>query len=146
MTAEETPLPHGVTSIESRKGIRATHSENPSFLLSLNNPLQEDDGEVIAGALAWSGNYKLNFEIDEFNTLNISAGINPYASEYHLAKREKFTTPEMVFTYSSNGAGDVSRNLHDWARKDGLYDPNAIRPIVLNSWEGLHFSFTEEKK
>ncbi len=49
MTAEETPLPHGVTSIESRKGIRATHSENPSFLLSLNNPLQEDDGEVIAG-------------------------------------------------------------------------------------------------
>jgi alpha-galactosidase len=145
MTAEETPLPHGVTSIESRKGIRATHSENPSFLLSLNNPLQEDDGEVIAGALAWSGNYKLNFEIDEFNTLNISAGINPYASEYHLAKREKFTTPEMVFTYSSNGAGDVSRNLHDWARKDGLYDPNAIRPIVLNSWEGLHFSFTEEK-
>jgi alpha-galactosidase len=145
MSVEEIPLQHGMFSIESRKGIRATHGENPSFMLSLNKPLDEDAGEVIAGALAWSGNFKLNFEKDEFNTLNLSGGINPYASEYKLAKGENFTTPKMIFTYSFNGAGQASRNMHDWARKEGLYDSKAVRPIVLNSWEGVYFSFTEEK-
>ena len=133
MSVEEIRLTHGMKSIETRKGIRSTHSENPSFLLSLNNPMNENNGEVIAGALAWSNNFKLNFELDEFNTLNISAGINPYAGEYHLATGKSFVTPPMVYTYSSNGSGDASRNLHDWARKDGLYAPTEIRPIVLNS-------------
>lgn len=144
MSVTETRLTPGMKSIQSRKGLRSTHSENPSFLLSLNNSLKENTGEVIAGALAWGGNYKLNFELDEFNTLNITAGINPYASEYTLASGKTFKTPEMVYTYSSNGAGDASRNLHDWARKDGLYNPESIRPIVLNSWEGVYFSFEEK--
>ncbi len=144
MSVEEIRLTHGMKSIETRKGIRSTHSENPSFLLSLNNPMNENNGEVIAGALAWSNNFKLNFELDEFNTLNISAGINPYAGEYHLATGKSFVTPPMVYTYSSNGSGDASRNLHDWARKDGLYAPTEIRPIVLNSWEGVYFDFNEQ--
>jgi len=143
MSVKETLLTPGMKSIQSRKGIRTTHTENPSFLLSLETPLQENSGEVIAGALAWSGNYKLNFELDEFNSLYISAGINPYASEYHLSAGGTFTTPEMIFTFSSNGAGDISRNFHDWARRSGMHNPEMIRPIVLNSWEGVYFSFDE---
>ncbi len=145
MSMEETLLSHGVKSIETRKGIRSTHSENPSFLLSLNAPLQENEGEVIAGALAWSNNFKLNFELDEFNTLNICSGINPYASEYSVAKGKRFVTPTMVYTYSNNGAGDISRRMHDWARKDGLYASKEVRPVVLNSWEGVYFDFTESR-
>lgn len=145
MKIAESLLTPGMKTIQSRKGIRTTHSENPSFLISLDNPLQEDDGKVIGGALAWGGNFRLNFDLDEFNTLNISAGINPYASEYHLKKGKSFTTPCMIYTYSSNGAGDISRNLHDWARVDGLYAPNMVHPIVLNSWEGVYFDFTEEE-
>ena len=64
----------------------------------------ENYGEVIAGALAWSGNFRLNFEVDEFNVLNILAGANPYASDYTLGAGESFTTPEMIYTYSSEGA------------------------------------------
>ena len=145
MTLEETRLTHGTTSIETRKGIRSTHSENPSFLLALDHPRQEDCGEVIAGALAWSNNFKLNFELDEFNTLNITAGINPYASEYDLPAGQSFATPLMIFAHSASGAGEASRRLHDWARRDGLYHPEEIRPIVLNSWEGVYFDFTEDK-
>ncbi len=145
MSMEETLLTHGVKSIETRKGIRSTHSENPSFLLSLDAPMQENEGEVIAGALAWSNNFKLNFELDEFNTLNITAGINPYASEYRVARNKTFTTPLMIYTYSKNGAGDASRRMHDWARKDGLYAPDEVRPVVLNSWEGVYFDFTEDR-
>lgn len=144
MMLEETLLTHGTRSIESKKNTRATHTENPSFLLSLNAPMNENAGEVIAGALAWSGNYKLNFEIDEFNVLNISAGINPYASEYRLKPGSSFHTPEMVVTYSAEGAGGASRNLHDWARNYAVYDPKTVRPTLLNSWEGAYFDFDEK--
>lgn len=144
MKLEETLLTHGIRSIESKKNTRATHTENPSFLLSLNTPMDENTGEVIAGALAWSGNYKLNFEVDEFNVLNISSGINPYASEYHLKPGSSFYTPEMVITYSTTGAGGASRNLHEWARNYQVYDPQKIRPTLLNSWEGAYFDFDEK--
>lgn len=144
MLLEESLLTHGIKSIESKKNTRATHTENPSFLLSLNAPMNENFGEVIAGALAWSGNYKLNFEVDEFNVLNISAGINPYASEYHLKAGDSFFTPEMVVTYSSEGAGGASRNLHDWARNYVVYDPKTVRPTLLNNWEGTYFDFNEQ--
>lgn len=144
MGLEETMLTHGIKSIESKKGMRTTRTENPAFLLSLNAPLSENYGEVIGGALAWSGNYKLNFELDEFGVVNISAGINPYASEYHLAPGKSFETPEAIFTYSTEGAGGVSRNLHDWARAYGVYDCGSIRPTLLNSWEGAYFTFDEK--
>lgn len=50
-------------------GVRTTHTENPSFVLALDTPLDENVGNAIGGALAWSHNYKLNFQIDEFDLL-----------------------------------------------------------------------------
>lgn len=144
MMMEENLLTHGIKCIESKKGVRTTHTENPSFLLSLDQPLAENTGNVIAGALAWSGNYKINFQMDEFDILSITAGINPYASEYHLAAGETFHTPEMIYTYSYTGAGGASRNLHDWARNYAVYDSKTIRPTLLNSWEGAYFKFDEK--
>lgn len=144
MFMEETLLTHGVKSIESKKGVRTTHTENPSFMLALDTSLDENSGSVIAGALAWSGNYKLNFQVDEFDILSITAGINPYASEYHLATNKIFSTPEMVYTYSTAGAGGATRNLHDWARNYCVYDAKTIRPTLLNSWEGAYFKFGEK--
>ena len=31
------------------------------------------------GHLAWSGNFKLDFEVDSYENLRVIAGINPYA-------------------------------------------------------------------
>ncbi len=144
MFMEESLLNHGIKSIENKMGVRTTHTENPSFVLSLDMPLNENVGDVIGGALAWSGNYKLNFEIDEFDILSITAGMNPYASEYSLDNGETFHTPEMIYTYSTSGAGGVTRNLHDWARNYQVYDACSLRPTLLNSWEGAYFTFNEE--
>ena len=142
MQVDRELLSHGSKVIESKKGVRTTHTENPSFMLSLNTEtFDENYGEVIAGALAWSGNFKLNFQIDETDRLNILAGINPYASEYRLEKGRTFVTPDMIFTYSFAGAGQASRNLHDWARNYGLYDSSVMCPTLLNSWEGAYFDF-----
>ena len=139
---DHTLLTHGSKSIESRKLVRTTHTENPAFMITLDSEaFDENYGEVIAGALAWSGNFRLNFEVDEFNVLNILAGVNPYASDYTLAKGESFTTPEMVYTYSFEGAGGASRNLHDWARNYGVWHGHTYAPTLLNSWEGAYFTF-----
>lgn len=135
-------LPHGVTTIEDLNGIRTTHKGNPSFVLSLgSSDFSETDGEVVAGALKWSGNFKIDFCRDETGRLLVNSGINPQSSEWHLTKGETFITPDMVYTYSASGAGQASRNLHDWARRFDMHDASAVAPTLLNSWEGAYFSF-----
>lgn len=138
----EEELKHGIKTIQSRKLVRTTQTENPSFMLSLQHPLSETEGEVIAGALAWSGNYKINFEIPSFPLLHITMGILPCNIKLDAGKT--FKTPEAIFTYSANGAGQASRNLHNWARKGhGIYAAEKLRPIVINSWEAAYFNFDE---
>ena len=96
---DHTLLTHGSKSIESRKLVRTTHTENPAFMITLDSEaFDENYGEVIAGALAWSGNFRLNFEVDEFNVLNILAGVNPYAwitrsPRANRSPRPKWSTP-----------------------------------------------------
>ena len=139
---DHTLLTHGSKSIESMREVRTTHTENPSFMLTLgSDAFSENCGEVIAGALAWSGNFRLNFEVDEYDTLTILAGANPNASEYRLRPGESFTTPEMIYTHSLRGAGGASRNLHDWGRNYGVYHAERVVPTLLNSWEGAYFDF-----
>lgn len=144
MQLVEEELTPGIKKIESKKGVRTTQSESPSFLLSLNGPARENSGEIYAGSLAWSGNYKLSFELDEFGRLQILSGMNPFASSYKLRKGEIFVTPEAIFTYSLSGMGGISRNYHDWSRKYSLAHGDQMRPVVLNSWEGAYFSFNEK--
>lgn len=144
MQMEEEELTHGIKVVETKKGVRATQSENPSFILSLNAPSKEDSGEVYAGSLAWSGNYKLSFELDETGKLGITSGMNPFASTFYLKPDQKLEAPEMVLTYSANGIGQVSRNYHDWARKYAMAHGDQLHPIILNSWEGAYFSFDEK--
>ena len=145
MQVEHELLGHDMKVIESRRGVQATQGNNPSFLLSLGSEeFSDTEGEVIGGALAWSGNFRLSFDVDSGNRLNILAGISPFASAYPLAAGATFVTPDMIYSWSSQGAGGVSRNLHRWARKYGVYGGGTVNPTLLNSWEGAYFSFTTE--
>jgi alpha-galactosidase len=144
MQREEERLGKGIKIVDSKKGVRTTQSENSAFMLSLGHAAEEEEGEVIGGALAWSGNYRLCFEVDSRNTLHLTAGMNPFGSAYHVEAGEDFETPAFIFSYSDSGKGQVSRNFHRWARKYSLRDGDKPRPIVLNSWEGAYFSFDED--
>ncbi|MFV0468601.1 MAG: alpha-galactosidase [Dysgonomonas sp.] len=143
MQMKEEQLTEGVKTVESKKGIRTTQSESPSFLLSVDEPVQENTGNVYAGSLAWSGNYKLSFELDESGTLHVVSGMNPFAATYKLNAGKNLNTPEMILTYSSQGMGQISRNYHDWTRKYAMVHGDKLHPIILNSWEGAYFSFDE---
>ena len=144
MQIDQTLLTHDTKVIETRRGTQTTQGNNPSFLLSCGGSFSETDGEAIAGALAWSGNFRISFEIDQSDRLNIVSGINPFASAYPLRAGQSFTTPEMIYTWSCNGAGGASRNMHRWARKYGVWKGGQVNPTLLNSWEGAYFSFTTE--
>lgn len=144
MQMVEEKLTQGTKIIETKKGVRTTQSENPSFLISLNRKAEEDLGDVYAGSLAWSGNYQLSFQVDERGVLNVISGMNPFASTYNLKENLRLETPQMVLTYSNKGKGQVSRNLHNWSRTYSLAHGNQLNQIVLNSWEGAYFTFDEQ--
>ncbi|WLT31605.1 alpha-galactosidase [Geothrix sp. PMB-07] len=134
----------GVT-LENRGGVRGAFGANPSFMLSLDGRPSETSGRVIAGALAWSGAWHITLRREVSGRLSLEAGLNAANLQYHLKPGIPFETPHFLFTYSACGKGQASRNLHRWARTSGLRDGHALRPILLNSWEGAYFNFNEER-
>ena len=140
------PLSSGVRVISTQNGSQVAKHNNASFMLGLDGRLEETNCPVIAGSLIWTGNFHFEFH----NTYASGSaptlfmgGINPVASDYTLAGKSSLKTPEMIFTYSNNGKGEVSRTLHRWARKYQILDGTKEREILLNSWEGVHLDTTE---
>jgi alpha-galactosidase len=142
---EETELDFGKKTIDTKLGTRANLHVSPFFELSLDGAAQENTGEVVIGQLGWTGNFRYTFDVDNMHQLRLVAGINPYASDYQLAAGSTFRTPDFFFTYSSNGAGQASRNLHAWARDVQVRDGNGSRMTLLNNWETTYFDFDETK-
>lgn len=145
MQMQESQLTSGIKEIDSKLGTRADMYQSPLFMLSLNKLSDETSGEVIAGTLAWTGNFRFHFEQDQNNSLRVISGINPYASAYQLQAGKTFTTPAFIFSYSAHGRGQVSRNLHAWARNHDVLDGNKPRLVLLNNWETTKFDFNEQQ-
>ncbi|PWK25223.1 alpha-galactosidase [Arcicella aurantiaca] len=145
MKTEETLLTAGIKTLDSKLGTRANLFQPPTFMLSFDRQATEDEGKVMLGTLAWSGNFKIDFEVDSYHNLRLLAGINPHASEYSLAPNQEFKTPSFISTFSDNGKGEASRNMHNWARKYRILDGEGSRLTLLNNWEATYFDFDEQK-
>ncbi|TJZ59974.1 alpha-galactosidase [Sphingobacterium olei] len=145
MQPEDSKITHGIKTIDSKLGTRANLFQPSSFMVSLDKPALEDDGTVLFGTLEYSGNFKIDLELDYLNNLRIIAGINNYASNYSLQANEKFTTPKFIYTLSTTGKGKASRSMHNWARKYKLLDGQGERLTLLNNWEATYFDFNEQK-
>ncbi|MEP6725277.1 MAG: alpha-galactosidase [Bacteroidota bacterium] len=145
MQPAEMHLEQGMRSIDSKLGTRTMLIQSPNFIVSFGKPASETEGDVMLGQLAWSGNFKLEFEVDSYHNLRLIAGINPFASAYTLQPGKVFKTPSLIYTFSSHGKGEASRNLHDWARKYRVLDGMGERLTLLNNWEATYFDFDENK-
>jgi alpha-galactosidase len=130
----------GTKMLDSKIGVRADQFCNPSFILSLDGPPAENSGRVLAGSLEWSGSFQCAFD-DYGQGIRAMCGVNPFASAYHLKPNETFTTPKMIWVWSPNGLGDMSRKLHAWARDFGIRDGHKTRAVLLNNWEATGFDF-----
>lgn len=142
MTTEK--LTPGLKVLDSKIGVRAHQFRNPNFILSLDGPPTEDSGRVLAGSLAWSGNFRFAFDGDG-SGVRALCGVNPFASAYTLSPRKTFVTPTMIWAWSSQGLGPMSRHLHAWARDFGVRDGHTPRAVLLNNWEATGFNFDQQR-
>jgi len=149
---QEEKLCFGKKTLENNYGTWSSFGFNPAFILSTEGKSHEDFGEVISGAYAWTGSWKMDFNYnfnklahdrEQRQLLTISASNQVIAADYQLALGESLTTPKFILNYSSQGTGQISRNFHRWCRQYSLRDGDTPRPIVLNSWEGAYFDFNE---
>lgn len=132
---DEFPLTVGEKIIENRQGITSSHQRQQHFMITLDGKPSETEGEVIAATLAWSGNYRFNFEMSTSGELTIISGMNPWSSDYLLEAGKRLVTPALIFTHSRNGKGEASRNLHRWALNYGIREGHQPLRIIFNNWE-----------
>ena len=145
MQMSQTQLNFGRKTIDTRLGTRAAMLASPFFEVGLGSPVSENHGKVLMGTIGWTGNFRFTFEVDHNNQLRILAGINPDASTYTLDRGKTFRTPEFIFTLSTQGTGQGSRNFQRWALNHRLYMAQQDRMTLLNNWENTYFDFDEQK-
>lgn len=143
LSEEEVQRGHEL-SLASGTGTRAAQEGSPGFIVSLDGAAREDSGEVIMGALAWSGNYRIWFRHSPYHYLYAGAGLDVSPAPYVLDGGAVFETPPLILAYSADGKGEASRRMHRWARRYGLRGGGRERLTLLNSWEGVYFTFTEK--
>ena len=142
---ERLPLHHGVQSVESKRGM-SSHQHNP-FVILCDKMTSEKHGDCYGFALAYSGNYRCEIEVDQMEQTRLVMGIHPYHFSFRLNTGDEFETPEVIMAYSGEGLGRLSRIYHD-AYRSNLIRSKYVklpRPILVNNWEATYFNFNEEK-
>lgn len=138
-------LGFGKKVVDTKLGSRSNMFCQPLFEVGINQPVHEQQGTVLMGTIAWTGNWRYTLEVDNNNLLCVLPGINPAASDYLLAANTEFVTPEFIFTLSLSGRSQASRDFHDWARRYQIKDGMGSRVTLLNNWENTYFDFDEAK-
>ncbi len=142
---ERLPLYHGVQSVESKRGM-SSHQHNP-FVILCDRPTSEKHGDCYGFALAYSGNFRCEIEVDQMEQTRLVIGIHPYHFSYRLNTGDVFETPEVIMAYSAKGLSRLSHIYHDAYRSNLIRSKyvTAPRPILVNNWEATYFNFNEEK-
>ncbi len=135
----------GIIVNDSKTGT-SSNRRNPFVMLS-KKETSEDLGDCYGMNLIYSGNHCEIAEVNGYGNTHMLSGINPFGFEFTLEKGESFESPEAVLTFSANGHGGVSRNMHKFVQEHIVRGEwkNKERPILLNSWEASYFNFNESK-
>ena len=104
---ERTPLHHGVSSVDSKRG-SSSASLNP-FVAIVGKDTNETSGNAYGFNLIYSSSYVLKAERAVGGEVIVSGGINDFDFEWKLGAGETFETPEAVIAYSADGIGGMSR-------------------------------------
>jgi alpha-galactosidase len=139
------PLVSGLQGIDSRRGASSAQ-QNPFFAL-LRKGTDEDQGELYAFSLVYSGNFLAQVEVEQFQTCRATIGINPFDFSWLLEPNQPFQTPEAVMVYASHGLGEMSITYNRLYRERlcrGRFRDQE-RPIIINNWEATYFDFDADK-
>ncbi len=145
MMRHDTGISAGKFVNESYCGCSSNRA-NPFVMLS-RKETTEDFGDCYGMNLIYSGNHYEALEISAHGKTRVVTGINPRSFAFILEPGDSFEAPEAVFTYSKEGFGGMSRNMHAFVREcivRGTWKKKA-RPVLLNSWEAAYFDINESK-
>lgn len=133
---------YAVSSLRGEPG----HQEHP-FMALVTEGTTQDAGEVYAMHFVYSGNFIVQIEMSQFDSVRMTMGIHPVDFCWKLNPQESFQAPEAVYVYSAEGIGGMTRSFHDLYRKHLIRSPykNKKRPILINNWEATYFDFDTDK-
>lgn len=135
----------GIQMVDSCRG--ASSPQQAPFLALVRKGTDEDQGEVYAFNLVYSGNFTAQVQVDPYHNTRVSMGINPLDFSWLLEPEETFQTPEVVMVYTAKGLSDMSSIYHELYSKRLCRLPfrDRVRPILINNWEATYFDFNAEK-
>lgn len=139
------PIGYGIQNVSSFRG-ESSHQDHPFLALVSKNTTQET-GEVYAMNFVYSGNFRAQAEVSQFDSVRMSMGIHPENFCWKLMPGEEFQAPEVVLVYSDEGLDGMTTSFHHLYKKHlirGEYKDKK-RPILINNWEATYFNFTTEK-
>ena len=82
-------LEQGITAIDSMRG-NSSHEHNPFLALKRHNT-DENAGEAIGVSLVYSGNFRMQAEVDTHDVTRITAGINLGRIRLEIRTGRKFS-------------------------------------------------------
>ena len=140
----ESELAAGQTlATSSREGIHNAWESNPAMMVSFGDAT-ETKGEVLGVALEWTGTSAKSVRREWDGQTKVFIGVDNETGPYTLDPGVTLTTPKALVVLSKSGKGEVSRQYHRWARRHLMPHGDDLHPVLLNSWEGSYFSFTEQ--
>ncbi len=144
MERVDTIVENGTYVNQTRAGVTSSRANN--FVMLSRPQTGEDAGEALGFHLLYSGSHYEALDVNAYDKSRFVSGIQPAGFEWRLGKGERFEAPEAAMTYSCEGFGGMSRNLHAFVREHivrGQWQ-HRPRPILINSWEAAYFDFKEK--
>ncbi len=141
-----TRLTSGLKSLLIRGMKSQQHA--PFFMVRPAGDKEENHGPVWFGAVAWSGNWRIDCEVGRNERTQVSGGINFWDTHWVLGSGEEFETPRMIFGFSSDGSGGASRRMHRYILDQVLPRPfnSRVGRILYNSWYATTFNINERQQ
>ncbi len=138
-------LGFGIQNVSSFRG-ESSHQDHP-FLALVSKNANQESGEIYAMNFVYSGNFRAQAEVSQFDYVRMSMGIHPENFCWKLESGESFQSPEVVMVYTDKGFDAMTSSFHRLYRKHlirGEYKDRK-RPILINNWEATYFNFDTDK-
>ena len=141
---ERTHLGTDIRRVSSLRGA-SSHHHNP-FVILCEPDANEDYGSCYGVMPVYSGNHCTDIEVDYNGSTRIVTGIHPDAFRWQLKPGEQFTTPQILFSYTHEGLGALSRQYHRFILSSLCRSvATQTSQVLINNWEATYFSFDQDK-
>lgn len=142
---QKSKLMYGTHVIDSKRGT-SSHQHNP-FLIVADSKTTEDFGDCYGMCFVYSGCFKAQAELDQYNQVRVTMGLQDELFSYDLKQGADFYTPEVILSFSNCGLTKLTHNYHNTIRNHlcrGKYK-TIPRPVLINNWEATYFDFDGNK-